>query len=115
MEALSLPAPGRRGPPGAAEPGEPPRKRVCKLLETFPNAADARLIDCAMELDSKQKLSSGCGPWDTKPKPNSMIFENQGSRGTAQPCPRCIAGESLFTGGRAAPAEYPWACFLWSL
>nr|XP_013041265.2 uncharacterized protein C10orf143 homolog isoform X1 [Anser cygnoides] len=84
---------GREHPP-AATVVLPIKKRVCKLLETFPNEADARLIDCAMELDSKQKLSSGCGPWDTKTKPNSMIFENQGSRGTAQPCPRCIAGES---------------------
>uniref|UniRef100_A0A8V5FL00 Uncharacterized protein n=1 Tax=Melopsittacus undulatus TaxID=13146 RepID=A0A8V5FL00_MELUD len=23
------------------------------------------------------------------------VFENHGSRGTAQPCPRCIAGESV--------------------
>ncbi|XP_076195360.1 uncharacterized protein C10orf143 homolog isoform X2 [Aptenodytes patagonicus] len=48
-----------------------------------------------MELDSKQKISPDCGPWTTKTKQNSVIFENHGSRGTAQPCPRCIAGESI--------------------
>ncbi|XP_065602957.1 uncharacterized protein C10orf143 homolog [Cyrtonyx montezumae] len=87
---------GRRGPPGERERelGEPERKRVCKPLEAFPNEVDARLIDCAMELDSKQKVSSSCAPWATKTKQNSVIFENQGSRGTSQPCPRCIAGES---------------------
>ncbi|XP_075573621.1 uncharacterized protein C10orf143 homolog isoform X2 [Pelecanus crispus] len=96
MAALPLPARGRRGPLGAREPaaGEPERKRVCKLLETIPNETDARLIDCAMELDSKQKISTDCGPWAAKTKQNSMISENHGSRGTAQPCPRCIAGES---------------------
>ncbi|KAM6090934.1 uncharacterized protein C10orf143 homolog isoform 2-T2 [Theristicus caerulescens] len=94
MAALPLPARGRRGALGAQEPGEPERKRVCKPLETIPNEADARLIDGAMELDSKQKISTDCGPWATKTKQNSMIFENHGSRGTAQPCPRCIAGES---------------------
>ncbi|XP_075011400.1 uncharacterized protein C10orf143 homolog [Calonectris borealis] len=92
----ALPLRGRRGALRGheLEPGEPERKRACKPLETIPNEADARLIDCAMELDSKQKISADCGPWATKTKQNSMIFENHGSRGTAQPCPRCIAGES---------------------
>ncbi|XP_029886175.1 uncharacterized protein C10orf143 homolog [Aquila chrysaetos chrysaetos] len=97
MTALPLPARGRRGAlraPHDPEPGEPEPKRACKPLETIPNEADARLIDCAMELDSKQKISADCDPWATKTKQNSMIFENHGSRGTAQPCPRCIAGES---------------------
>ncbi|XP_042645909.1 uncharacterized protein C10orf143 homolog [Tyto alba] len=96
MAAVPLPARGRRGTLRAhePEPGEPERKRACKPLETIPNEADARLIDCAMELDSKQKISTDCGPWATKTKQNSTIFENHGSRGTAQPCPRCIAGES---------------------
>lgn len=49
------------------------QKRVCKPLEAIPNEVDARLIDCAMELDSKQKVSSGCGPWATKTKQNSMV------------------------------------------
>lgn len=49
------------------------QKRVCKPLEAVPNEVDARLIDCAMELDSKQKASSGCGPWATKTKQNSMV------------------------------------------
>ncbi|XP_035746314.1 uncharacterized protein C10orf143 homolog isoform X2 [Egretta garzetta] len=69
-------------------------KRACRPLETIPDEAGARRIDCAMELDSKQKISTDCGPWATKTKQNSMIFENHGSRGAAQPCPRCIAGES---------------------
>ncbi|KAM9549495.1 uncharacterized protein C10orf143 homolog [Guaruba guarouba] len=76
------------------DPGEPERKRACKQLETIPNEAETHLLGCAMELDSKQKISSDCGPWATKTKQNSMVFENHGSRGTAQPCPRCIAGES---------------------
>ncbi|KAM6306255.1 uncharacterized protein C10orf143 homolog [Aegotheles albertisi] len=96
MAALPLPVPPRRAVLRAhgPEPGEPERKRVCKPLETIPSEAGARLIDCAMELDSKQKTSTNCGPWITKTKQNSMIFENHGSRCTAQPCPRCIAGES---------------------
>ncbi|KAM9285449.1 uncharacterized protein C10orf143 homolog [Morus bassanus] len=96
MAAVPLPARGRRGALRAhePEPGEPERKRVCKPLEAIPNEADARLIECAMELDSKQKISTDCGPWATKTKQNSVIFENHGNRGTAQPCPRCIAGGS---------------------
>ncbi|XP_061202747.1 uncharacterized protein C10orf143 homolog [Neopsephotus bourkii] len=98
MAALPLPARGDRrlgalrthGP----EPGEPERKRACKRLETIPNETETRLLGYAMELDSKQQISSDCGPWATKAKQNSMVFENHGSRGTAQPCPRCIAGES---------------------
>ncbi|XP_061856723.1 uncharacterized protein C10orf143 homolog [Colius striatus] len=95
MAALPLLARGRRGPLRArdAEPGEPERKRVCKPSEAVPHQADACLLDCAMELDPKQKIPTDCGPWATKTK-SSMISENHGSRGTAQPCPRCIAGES---------------------
>ncbi|KAM9379875.1 uncharacterized protein C10orf143 homolog [Phaethornis superciliosus] len=91
MAALPLPARGRRGALSAPGPGEPERKRACKPLETIPKEAGVHLTDCAMELDSKQKISPD---WATKTKQNSMIFENHGSRGTAQPCPRCIAGES---------------------
>ncbi|XP_074448131.1 uncharacterized protein C10orf143 homolog isoform X2 [Larus michahellis] len=91
----AMAARGRRGAlrTHQPEPGEPER-RACKPSETIPNEADAHLIDCAMELDSKQKISADCCPWATKTKQNSMIFENHVSRGTAQPCPRCIAGES---------------------
>ncbi|XP_075280054.1 uncharacterized protein C10orf143 homolog isoform X2 [Opisthocomus hoazin] len=92
MAAPHRPARGRRGAMGAHE--AEPERRACKLLETLPHEADARLIDCAMEMDSKQNVSADCGPWATKTKQNSMIFENRGSRGAAQPCPRCIAGES---------------------
>uniref|UniRef100_A0A8B9BM91 Uncharacterized protein n=1 Tax=Anser brachyrhynchus TaxID=132585 RepID=A0A8B9BM91_9AVES len=63
MEALPLPALGRRGPPGAAEPGEPPRV-------------------------------SGAGP-GPGPGPGRGRGRGRGGRGTAQPCPRCIAGESV--------------------
>ncbi|XP_074731647.1 uncharacterized protein C10orf143 homolog [Strix uralensis] len=96
MAAVPLPARGRRGALRAhePEPGEPERKRACKPSETIPNETDACLVDCAMELDSKQKISPDYGPWPPKTKQNSMIFENHGSRGAAQPCPRCIAGES---------------------
>ncbi|KAM6416049.1 uncharacterized protein C10orf143 homolog [Rhynochetos jubatus] len=96
MAALPLPARGRRGALRVHEPeaGEPERKRACGLLEAVPNEAHARLVVCAMELDSKQKISADCGPWAPKTKQNSGIFENHGSRGTAQPCPRCMAGES---------------------
>ncbi|KAM6090933.1 uncharacterized protein C10orf143 homolog isoform 1-T1 [Theristicus caerulescens] len=117
MAALPLPARGRRGALGAQEPGEPERKRVCKPLETIPNEADARLIDGAMELDSKQKISTDCGPWATKTKQNSMIFENHGSRGTAQPCPRCIAGESLALAERRdslAPSSCEESLLVWT-
>ncbi|KAM6265809.1 uncharacterized protein C10orf143 homolog [Porphyrio hochstetteri] len=96
MAALPLPARERRGALRAhePEPGEPERKRACKPLETIPNQPDARLGDCAMELDLRRKISTDSGPWATKTKQNSTIFENHGSRGAAQPCPRCIAGES---------------------
>ncbi|XP_054238698.1 uncharacterized protein C10orf143 homolog [Indicator indicator] len=90
----ALPARGRRCALRAYEPEEPERKRPCKPLESLPNQAGALLIDCAMELDSKQKISAGSGPWAAKTKQNLVSFENNGSRGTAQPCPRCIAGES---------------------
>ncbi|XP_051657197.1 uncharacterized protein C10orf143 homolog [Manacus candei] len=98
MAALPQPPPfparGRRGALGPGGPGEPERKRVCKLLESIPGEANGYLMDCTMELDSRQKLSPDCGPWAAKPKQNSMILENHGSKGAAQPCPRCIAGES---------------------
>ncbi|XP_064001396.1 uncharacterized protein C10orf143 homolog [Pogoniulus pusillus] len=90
----ALPARGRRSALRAYEPEEPERKRLCKPLEPLPNQAGALLIDCAVEVDSNQKISACCGPWAAKPKQNSVSFENQGSRGTAQPCPRCMAGES---------------------
>ncbi|KAM6106080.1 uncharacterized protein C10orf143 homolog [Pterocles gutturalis] len=87
---------GRRGALRAVEtePEEPERKRACKPLETIPREPDVPLMDCAMELDSKQKISPDGGPWAAKTKQNSVIFEHHRSRGTAQPCPRCIAGES---------------------
>ncbi|XP_067389485.1 uncharacterized protein C10orf143 homolog [Emydura macquarii macquarii] len=102
MEFLALHPRRRRGALHAQEPGEPERKRVCKNLETVPNESDFRhqLNECAMdywtmELDSKQKDSTEqCIPQTTKEKQNSMIFQNHGSKGTAQPCPRCTAGES---------------------
>ncbi|XP_065495568.1 uncharacterized protein C10orf143 homolog [Caloenas nicobarica] len=94
MAAVPLPARGRRGALPEPQPGEPERKRACKPVETIPKEADAFLIGCAMELDSKQKISTDWGPRPAKTKQNSVIFENHGSRGTAQPCPRCIAGES---------------------
>ncbi|XP_064370477.1 uncharacterized protein C10orf143 homolog [Dromaius novaehollandiae] len=96
MEALALPGRPRRAALRAHEPqpGEPERKRVCKQLETIPSEADVCFIDCAMELDSKQKVSADCVLQAAKTHQDSMIFENHGSRGTAQPCPRCIAGES---------------------
>ncbi|XP_024069044.1 uncharacterized protein C10orf143 homolog [Terrapene carolina triunguis] len=92
----------RRGALLPQEPGEPERKRVCKSLETVPNESDFchQLNECAMdywtmELDSKQKgTTEQFIPQTPKEKPNSMIFQNHGSKGTAQPCPRCIAGES---------------------
>ncbi|XP_027675373.1 uncharacterized protein C10orf143 homolog isoform X2 [Chelonia mydas] len=103
MELLALHTRRRRGalvPPESA--GEPERKRVCKSLEPIPNESDFchQLNECAMdywtmELDSKQKgTTEQFIPQTPKEKPNSMIFQNHGSKGTAQPCPRCIAGES---------------------
>lgn len=49
------------------------QKRACKPVETIPKEADAFLIGCAMELDSKQKISADWGPWATKTKQNSMV------------------------------------------
>ncbi|XP_071420105.1 uncharacterized protein C10orf143 homolog [Pithys albifrons albifrons] len=85
---------GRRGQCGPGGAGEPERKRVCQLLESIPREAGAHLVDCAMELDARQKPAPACGPWAEKTKQNSMTLENHGSKGAAQPCPRCVAGES---------------------
>ncbi|XP_065699658.1 uncharacterized protein C10orf143 homolog [Patagioenas fasciata] len=92
MAAVPLPARGWRG--ALHEPEEPERKRARRPVETIAKEADAFLIGCAMELDSKQKIPADWAPWTAKTKQNSTIFENHGSGGTAQPCPRCIAGES---------------------
>ncbi|XP_064922769.1 uncharacterized protein C10orf143 homolog [Columba livia] len=92
MAAVPLPARGRRGALHEAE--EPERKRARRPVETIAREADAFLVGCAMELDSKQKISADWAPWAAKTKQNSVIFENRGGGGTAQPCPRCIAGES---------------------
>ncbi|XP_074856550.1 uncharacterized protein C10orf143 homolog isoform X2 [Carettochelys insculpta] len=102
MELQALHARRRRGALLLHEPGDPERKRVCKSLETFPNESEfcQQLNECAMdywtmELDSKQKSSiEQFIPQTTKEKQNSMIFQNHGGKGNAQPCQRCIAGES---------------------
>ncbi|XP_053805297.1 uncharacterized protein C10orf143 homolog isoform X1 [Vidua chalybeata] len=70
------------------------QKRVCRLLDTIPREAAAQLVDCAMDVDSRQKLLPDSAPWAAKTKQNSMILENHGSKGISQPCPRCVAGES---------------------
>ncbi|KAM4896792.1 uncharacterized protein C10orf143 homolog isoform 1-T1 [Sylvia borin] len=83
---------GRRGALGPGAAGEPECKRVCRVLDTIPR--EAQLLDCAMELDSRQKFLPDSAPWAAKTKQNSVILENHGSKGTSQPCPRCVAGES---------------------
>ncbi|KAM7047397.1 uncharacterized protein C10orf143 homolog [Acridotheres tristis] len=88
------PVRGRRGALGALGPGgigEPECKRVCQLLDTFPGEPGAQLVDCAMDLDSRHKFLPDPA---AKTKHNSMILENHESKGTSQPCPRCVAGES---------------------
>ncbi|TRZ18950.1 hypothetical protein HGM15179_008145 [Zosterops borbonicus] len=85
---------GRRGALGPGGAGEPECKRVCRLLDTIPREAGAQLLDCAMDLDPRQKFLPDSAPWAAKTKQNSTILENHGSKGTSQPCPRCVAGES---------------------
>ncbi|XP_075791358.1 uncharacterized protein C10orf143 homolog [Pelodiscus sinensis] len=102
MELLAPHTRRRRGALHSHEAGEPERKRVCKSLETVPNESDFchQVNECAMdywtmEQDCKQKGSTEqCIPQATKEKRKSMIFQNHESKGTAQPCLRCIAGES---------------------
>lgn len=79
---------------------EPERKRICKSLEPSPQDIVCCLSKkCPMdywdmEEDLKQKR-----PMDLfnsqimKENPNSMIFPDNETVTTAQPCPRCIAGE----------------------
>ncbi|XP_059708232.1 uncharacterized protein C10orf143 homolog [Haemorhous mexicanus] len=90
----AVPVRGRRGALGPGAAGEPECKRVCRLLDTLPGEAAAQLMDCAMDLDSRQKLLPGSAPWAAKTKQNSLVLENHGSKGISQPCPRCVAGES---------------------
>lgn len=109
-------------------------------MDTIPREAGAQLMDCAMDLDSRQKFLPDSAPWAAKAKQNSVvsshcprvcykitfeihfiiklqiialfkkifdgfvsgfvpqILENHGSKGTSQPCPRCVAGESVSVG-----------------
>ncbi|XP_056351288.1 uncharacterized protein C10orf143 homolog [Oenanthe melanoleuca] len=90
----AVPVRGRRGALGPGGAGEPECKRVCQLLDTLPREAGAQLMDCAMDLHSRQKFLPDSAAWAAKAKQNSMILENHGSKGTSQPCPRCVAGES---------------------
>lgn len=89
---LALAVRGRRGALGPGGNGEPECKRVCRLLDSIPQEAGAQLVDCAMDLDSRQKFLPDSAPWAAKQNP--VILANHGSKGTSQPCPRCVAGES---------------------
>ncbi|XP_066031049.1 uncharacterized protein C10orf143 homolog [Chamaea fasciata] len=88
----ALPMRGRRGALGPGGAGEPECKRACRVLDTIPR--EAQLLDCAMDLDPRQKFLPDSAPWAAKAKQNSLLLENHGSKGTSQPCPRCVAGES---------------------
>ncbi|XP_054838097.1 uncharacterized protein C10orf143 homolog [Eublepharis macularius] len=79
---------------------EPERKRIYKGLETpspeilchLPRKCPVDYWD--MEQDLKQeRLTEEFSPQIMKEKPNSMIFPDNETITTAQPCPRCIAGE----------------------
>lgn len=49
------------------------QKRVCRLLDTIPREAGAQLLDCAMDLDPRQKFLPDSAPWAAKSKQNSMV------------------------------------------
>ncbi|XP_048361504.1 uncharacterized protein C10orf143 homolog isoform X2 [Sphaerodactylus townsendi] len=79
---------------------QPECKRICKSLETTPQDIVCHLprknpMDCwDMEHNLKQKRPVDLlSPQIMKEKPNSMIFPDNETTTTAQPCPRCIAGE----------------------
>ncbi|XP_025024156.1 uncharacterized protein C10orf143 homolog isoform X1 [Python bivittatus] len=90
----------RRWPEEFCAP-EPEQKRVCRNLEAVPQAINPchPLSNCfmdywAMKQNLKQKDPTELfNPQITKEKPNYMIFMDNEAKATAQPCPRCIAGE----------------------
>ncbi|XP_037997266.1 uncharacterized protein C10orf143 homolog [Motacilla alba alba] len=90
----AVPVRGRRAALGPGAAGEPECKRACRLLDTFPGQAGAQLVDCAMDLDSRQSLLPEPAPWAARTKQNPVVLDNHGSKGIPQPCPRCVAGES---------------------
>ncbi|XP_071302233.1 uncharacterized protein C10orf143 homolog isoform X1 [Agelaius tricolor] len=92
------------GRSGRGQPGSR-NKRLCRLLDTIPGEAAAQLVDCAMDLEPRQKLLPDSAPWAAKAKQNSMILENHGSKGISQPCPRCVAGESGVS--QLVPGRFP--------
>ncbi|XP_077786511.1 uncharacterized protein C10orf143 homolog isoform X3 [Podarcis muralis] len=98
---MNLVADRRRARPAELSMHEPERKRACRSSETIPQVISAchPQSKCAMdywdmEQDFKQKDPADFfSPQIMKEKPNSVIFPDNETRTTAQPCPRCIAGE----------------------
>lgn len=42
-------------------------------MDTIPREAGAQLMDCAMDLDSRQKFLPDSAPWAAKAKQNSVV------------------------------------------
>ncbi|XP_063261151.1 uncharacterized protein C10orf143 homolog [Prinia subflava] len=90
----AVPVRGRRGAHGPGGAGEPECKRPCRLQDTVPRQACAQLGGCATDGDARQRSLPDPAPCAARARHSSMISENHGSKGTSQPCPRCVAGES---------------------
>ncbi|KAG8135478.1 hypothetical protein E2320_008497 [Naja naja] len=92
----------RRGRPEESCAPQPERKRVCKNLETVPQAINPchPLSNCFMDYWAvkwnlkENDLTELFRTQIMKEKPSYMIFMDNEAKATAQPCPRCIAGES---------------------
>ncbi|XP_058044325.1 uncharacterized protein C10orf143 homolog isoform X2 [Ahaetulla prasina] len=92
----------RRGRPEDFCAPQPERKRVCKNWETVPQAINPchPLSNCFMDYWAvkwnlkESDLTELFSPQIMKEKPSYMIFTDNEAKATAQPCPRCIAGES---------------------
>ncbi|XP_066477529.1 uncharacterized protein C10orf143 homolog [Tiliqua scincoides] len=101
--SLSLAAERRRPLQGTdLHRQEPERKRVRRNLEAVPQEISPchppskytmdywNMEQDWRKLDTPELFS----PQIMKEKPNSVIFPDNETRAAAQPCPRCIAGES---------------------
>ncbi|XP_077206248.1 uncharacterized protein C10orf143 homolog isoform X2 [Paroedura picta] len=92
-------------------------KRICKSWETSPHEIACYLPrKCPMdywdmEEDLKQKRPTDLfSPQIMKEKPNSMIFPDNETATTAQPCPRCIAGEPPIFELKSSHTKTPSLC-----
>ncbi|XP_063583892.1 uncharacterized protein C10orf143 homolog isoform X1 [Pongo abelii] len=101
MDSLALGRWRRRRAEDLQVPGDV--KRACRRLEASGHERDCHQVNvCALASwgpEDRKPPSRGCPP---APRPESgqgrlsTGISQNGGRSSAQPCPRCIAGESMY-------------------